>query len=159
VVSDCSIEAQARECELHLERGPQITIRGDPELLRRAIENIIRNAIRYSPRGAPVEISLKDAGSAAHITVRDHGPGVPPDALGRIFDPFYRVDPDRSRSGGGVGLGLAIARRAVELHEGTLRASNADPGLLVEMEISKEAAVGRRNATVVDTHTTAAKER
>ena len=139
IVEDCSIEAQARNCELHLSGAPQITVIGDPELLRRAIENIIRNAIRYSPQGAPVDIKLDDSGSVARISVRDQGPGVPPESLGRIFDPFYRVDPDRSRTGGGVGLGLAIARRAVELHEGALRASNANPGLLVEIEIPKRA--------------------
>lgn len=138
VVDDCSIEAQARNCDLHLEPTPEITVNGDPELLRRAIENIVRNAIRYSPPGSPVEIALSDRGAAAHVAVRDHGPGVPAESLGRIFDPFYRVDPDRSRGGGGVGLGLAIARRAVELHDGTLQASNVDPGLLVEMDIPKQ---------------------
>jgi signal transduction histidine kinase len=139
VVEDCAIEAHARNCELNLTGTPQITVTGDPELLRRAIENIIRNAIRYSPPGAPVDIALYDNGATARISVRDQGPGVPPELLGRIFDPFYRVDPDRSRTGGGVGLGLAIARRAVELHDGVLRASNATPGLLVEIEIPKQA--------------------
>jgi signal transduction histidine kinase len=138
VVEDCAIEAQARDCELHVTGSPQITVAGDPELLRRAIENIIRNAIRYSPQGSPVDIALRDSGAAAVISVRDYGPGVPPESLGRIFDPFYRVDPDRSRTGGGVGLGLAIARRAVGLHDGTLRASNAGPGLLVEIEVPKQ---------------------
>ncbi len=146
IVEDCAIEAQARNCELRLanpamsQGAPQITVSGDPELLRRAIENIIRNAIRYSPAGTPVDIALGDSGATARISVRDRGPGVPPELLGRIFDPFYRVDPDRSRTGGGVGLGLAIARRAVELHDGALHASNADPGLLVEIEIPKQAA-------------------
>jgi two-component system sensor histidine kinase CpxA len=137
VVDDCAIEAHARNCELHLAETPQIAVSGDPELLRRAIENIIRNAIRYSPQGTRVDIALRDSGATARITVRDHGPGVPVESLERIFDPFYRVDPDRSRTGGGVGLGLAIARRAVELHDGALHASNANPGLLVEIEIPK----------------------
>jgi signal transduction histidine kinase len=138
LVEECAIEAQARSCELQLTDTRQITVTGDPELLRRAIENIIRNAIRYSPPGSPVDIALNDTPAVARITVRDYGPGVPPESLGRIFDPFYRVDPDRSRTGGGVGLGLAIARRAVELHDGSLRASNATPGLLVEIEIPKQ---------------------
>ena len=140
---DCAIEAQARSCELLLSQTPQITVSGDPELLRRAIENIIRNAIRYSPPGAVVDIELRDHHETAQVCVRDRGPGVPPESLSRIFDPFYRVDPDRSRTGGGVGLGLAIARRAVELHDGTLRASNANPGLLVEIELPKPAADNR----------------
>jgi two-component system sensor histidine kinase CpxA len=137
IVEDCGVEAQARSCELRFVPPPSITVDGDPELLRRAIENIVRNAIRYSPPEREVEISLRDRGATAQVVVRDYGPGVPNDALGRIFDPFYRVDPDRSRLGGGVGLGLSIARRAVELHDGALRASNADPGLLVEIEIPK----------------------
>ena len=152
VVDDCTIEAQARNCELHLTGRLRITLSGDPELIRRAIENIIRNAIRYSPAGAPVDIALSDTGAGARISVRDHGPGVPPDSLGRIFDPFYRVDPDRSRTGGGVGLGLAIARRAVELHDGKLRASNANPGLLVEIELPKRAADSREPARQATTH-------
>jgi two-component system sensor histidine kinase CpxA len=68
------------------------------------------------------------------VTVRDYGPGVPDDALSRIFDPFYRVDSDRNRASGGLGLGLAIARRSVQLHKGKLSAQNARPGLLVTME-------------------------
>lgn len=138
IVEDCAIEAQARNCELHLPETPSIEVAGDPELLRRAAENIIRNAIRYSPAGMPVDIELTDHGATAQIRVRDYGPGVPPEALDRIFDPFYRVDSDRSRTGGGVGLGLAIARRAVELHSGRLHASNANPGLLVDIEIPKD---------------------
>jgi signal transduction histidine kinase len=68
------------------------------------------------------------------VSVRDYGPGVPEDALTRIFDPFYRVDSDRNRVSGGLGLGLAIARRSVQLHKGKLSAQNAHPGLLVTME-------------------------
>jgi two-component system sensor histidine kinase CpxA len=143
IVDDCAIEAQARSCELLMDRVPQITVAGDPELLRRAIENIIRNAIRYSPPDAAVDIALSVHGATAQVRVRDRGPGVPPESLGRIFDPFYRVDPDRSRSGGGVGLGLAIARRAVELHDGTLRATNANPGLIVEIELPRQASDSR----------------
>jgi signal transduction histidine kinase len=148
IVEDCAIEARARSCELVLDHASQITVNGDPELLRRAIENIIRNAIRYSPPGAVVDIELADRGKTAEIHVRDRGPGVPPESLNRIFDPFYRVDPDRSRTGGGVGLGLAIARRAVELHDGTLRASNANPGLLVEIELPRQAGEGADGAVV-----------
>ena len=115
IVDDCSIEAHARSCELRLSETPQTTVSGDPELLRRAMENIIRNAIRYSPPGEPVDIELDERVGRARVSVRDRGPGVPPESLGRIFDPFYRVDPDRSRTGGGVGLGLCDrpARRRI----------------------------------------------
>jgi two-component system sensor histidine kinase CpxA len=104
-------------------------------MLRRAVENVIRNAIRYSPRQSAVEVSLARNNGKAVVDVRDHGPGVPPEALPRLFDAFYRVESDRDRSSGGIGLGLSIARRAIELHQGTIRARNADPGLEVELEL------------------------
>ena len=135
VVSDCAIEASARGCSVVLQASGPVTISGDPELLRRAAENVIRNAIRYAPQGTAVEVRLETAGSKARVQVRDYGPGVPEEALDHIFDAFYRVEGDRNRGSGGVGLGLSIARRAVELHKGTLRARNANPGLLVEMDL------------------------
>jgi two-component system sensor histidine kinase CpxA len=124
------IEATARGTAIKFEAREATQVEGDPELLRRAIENVIRNAIRHAPAGTEVEVTA--AGGA--IRVLDHGPGVPEESLDRIFDPFYRVDNDRNRSSGGAGLGLAIARRAVDLHKGAIRACNANPGLLVEIE-------------------------
>jgi two-component system sensor histidine kinase CpxA len=114
---------------------PVIAMQGDGELLRRAIENVMRNAIRYAPAESKVEVAIENGGGRAKVRIRDYGPGVPAESLPRLFDPFYRVDSDRNRNSGGVGLGLSIARRAVELHRGTLRASNASPGLLVEIEL------------------------
>jgi signal transduction histidine kinase len=137
IVSDCSIEADARGCSLVLDAAGPLTVKGDPELLRRAAENVIRNALRYSPPQSSVDVKLTPNGALARIQVRDYGPGVPEEALNRIFEPFYRVEGDRNRDSGGVGLGLAIARRAVELHKGKLQAHNVHPGLLVEMEIPK----------------------
>ncbi len=134
IADDAHIEAERRHVELHLDLCEAET-EGSPELLRRAIENIIRNAIRYSPDSERVEVALKRAGSLYRLTVRDFGGGVPEEALAHIFDPFYRVEKDRGRTSGGVGLGLAIAKRAVELHRGLLRASNAHPGLLVEVDL------------------------
>ncbi len=134
VVDDSSIEARARGCELKLQASP-VTLQGDPELLRRAVENVVRNAIRYEPHGSAVEVSVGSKDSTASVEVRDHGPGVPPEALPRIFDPFFRVEADRNRSSGGAGLGLAIARRAVDLHKGSVRAENASPGLRVRIEL------------------------
>ena len=92
------------------------------------------SSIRYEPRDSSVEVRLRRGGSGAVVEIRDHGPGVPEEALPRIFDPFYRVESDRNRLSGGIGLGLSIARRAVELHQGTIRASNANPGLRIELE-------------------------
>ena len=97
----------------------------------------MRNAIRYAPRDTEVEVTLDAPADrpARSVRVRDHGPGVPEEALPRIFDAFYRVGSDRDRASGGAGLGLSIARRAVELHKGTMRARNAQPGLEIEIEL------------------------
>ncbi len=133
LVDDAAIEAAAHGCRLVYDRREPVTVEGDPELLRRAVENVIRNAIRYAPRGSSVEVSLARNNGAAVMNVRDRGPGVPEEALPRLFDPFYRVESHRDRSSGGIGLGLSIARRAIELHKGSIRARNAQPGLAVEL--------------------------
>jgi two-component system sensor histidine kinase CpxA len=135
LADDCAIEAESRGCRLEMEAGGPVTVKGDPELLRRAVENVVRNAIRYAPEGSPVQLRVANGSGRATVAVRDFGPGVPPESLPHLFDAFYRVDTDRNRSSGGVGLGLSIARRAVELHHGKMRASNASPGLLVEIEL------------------------
>jgi two-component system sensor histidine kinase CpxA len=112
------------------------------ELLRSAVENVVRNAVRFTAEGTSVEIALSkdsDAGNNyAVISVRDHGQGVPDDSLEKIFQPFYRAEDARDRqSGGGTGLGLAITDRAVRMHGGSIKASNAaGGGLLVEMRIA-----------------------
>ena len=135
LVTDAAIEAQARGSDVRMAPAAPVTIAGDSELLRRAIENVIRNAIRHAPEATAVEASLETAGARAAIRIRDYGPGVPEEALAHIFDAFYRVETDRDRASGGAGLGLSIARRAVELHKGTIRARNASPGLLVEIDL------------------------
>lgn len=137
LVDDVAVEAEARNCRVEFKSAGPAAVQGDPELLRRAIENVLRNAIRYAPERTAIEVRLDPP---ARISVRDYGPGVPEEALPRIFDAFYRVESDRSRAaGGGVGLGLAIARRAVELHGGKLSARNAHPGLLVEIQLTAAA--------------------
>jgi two-component system sensor histidine kinase CpxA len=135
VVDDCAVEAEARGCRVSLEASEPLHFRGDRELLRRAMENIVRNAIRYAPEGTPVEVKLATGDDDAEISVRDYGPGVPENELPKIFKPFFRVDQSRDSSTGGVGLGLAIAHRAVTVHHGTLTAKNAGPGLLVQIEL------------------------
>ncbi len=136
LVEDCSIEARDRSAALKLNAPDPVTVSGDGELLRRAVENVVRNAIRFAPAGTAVEVGLsKRSVNTALITVRDFGPGVPEESLERIFDAFYRVEAHRNRASGGVGLGLSIARRAVDLHRGVMHARNANPGLLMEIEI------------------------
>jgi two-component system sensor histidine kinase CpxA len=135
VVEDCSVEAGARGSRIVLAPPPAVTVPGDPELIRRAIENVLRNAIRHAPKDSAVEVQLENGGGQAQIRIRDYGPGIAQEHLSRIFDPFYRVESDRNRASGGVGLGLAIARRAVELHKGQIFARNSDPGLLMEIDL------------------------
>jgi two-component system sensor histidine kinase CpxA len=144
ILDDVHIEAERRQVTLNSTIA-DASLEGNPELLRRAIENIVRNAIRYSPEGGRVDVSLEKRTEKLLITVRDYGSGVPVDSLANIFDPFYRVEKHRGRTSGGVGLGLAIAKRAVELHHGRLRAANVEPGLRVEIElpVASQAAVTR----------------
>jgi two-component system sensor histidine kinase CpxA len=102
---------------------------GSQELLRSAVENVVRNALRYTPPQSTVEIALEcKNGGPATIRVRDHGPGVPESELPKIFRPFYRVASARDRQSGGTGIGLAIAEGAMRLHGGSVRAANAPDG-------------------------------
>ena len=135
IVEDCQMEAEARGCHIALEAHPRIAMRGDRELLRRAIENVVRNSIRYTPGGGAVDVKLGATKDAARICVRDYGPGVPQDVLPKIFQPFFRVDDSRDTSTGGIGLGLAIAYRAIGIHHGRLWAENVKPGLMVWIEL------------------------
>lgn len=135
LVYDSELEAAAKHCKLVLKAEKPVSVLGDEELLRRAIENVVRNAIRHAPEHTAVEIELLGNAPVARVKVRDYGPGVPDESLSRIFDAFYRVDTDRNRNSGGVGLGLAIASRAIQLHKGKLLAANVHPGLLVTIEL------------------------
>lgn len=136
IVEDASIEAAARGVAVELAPSGALTATGNPELLRRAVENVVRNAIRYTAAGTTVRVTLDD-GDPVVLRIRDHGPGVPEGELERIFDPFYRVGTDRNRQSGGAGLGLAIARRAIELHAGSISARNGSPGLEVEIRLPR----------------------
>jgi len=100
----------------------------DPMRVEQIMNNLLSNALRYSPAGGKIIISLERAEEQAQVHVRDAGPGIPVDALPHIFERFYRVDRSRSRSEGGSGLGLAIARQLAEAHGGTLTAANVVSG-------------------------------
>jgi two-component system sensor histidine kinase CpxA len=120
---------------ISVEARDDVDVRGNSELLRRAIENILRNAIRYSPKGATVEAGSRLQGFDAVISVRDYGPGIRGDLAAHIFDPFFREDKSRNGGTGGLGLGLAIARRAIRVHHGDIKFENARPGALFEITI------------------------
>jgi signal transduction histidine kinase len=133
IAEDCRIEAETHGCFIAVSGGLDHQVRGNEELLRRAIENVVRNAIRYSPKESLVEIAITNKSGTARIEVRDEGPGVPPELCAKLFEPFFRVEKARDTLRGGTGLGLSIASRAIQLHHGTITAENADPGLRVSM--------------------------
>lgn len=138
VVIDADFEAQERGSRVDIVQDADLAVPGDPNLLRSAIENVLRNAVRFTRTGTTVEVALRTnrmtSADEAVISIRDYGPGVPDQELVNIFIPFYRVTDARSRDSGGVGLGLAITERIVRLHGGRIQAMN-DPngGLRVEM--------------------------
>jgi two-component system sensor histidine kinase CpxA len=137
VAEDADFEVRSRGRAVRVTATCECVAIGAPDLLRSAVENIVRNAVRHTREGTAVEVSMR-AGAPRHvvITVRDHGSGVPDDLLPHIFHPFYRVGDARDRHSGGVGLGLTIADRTIRLHGGTVRADNApDGGLVVELRI------------------------
>ena len=135
VAHDCSVEAEMRGCRIELAGNICGPVHGNPELLRRAVENVLRNGIRYSPEKSPIELDFGENADDVIISIRDYGPGVPDEALARIFDPFFRVEEARNTNGGGSGLGLSIAKRAVHVHRGSIIAENATPGLRVTITI------------------------
>ncbi len=135
VVDDASYEAKPLHKEVKALQMEHCRVRGSFELLRSGVENVVRNAIRYTPENTTVEVSLNWKLDTAVLTVRDYGPGVPETELQHIFEPFYRVSEARERASGGVGLGLSIAERTVKLHGGAIHAENAQNGLLIIIEL------------------------
>lgn len=120
----------ARGAGVSLRIGPLCPARvaGDPDLIRQVLDNLVGNAVEYTPAGGEVVVSARRADGRVVLEVRDTGVGIPGDALPRIFDRFYRVDESRSRRTGGTGLGLSIAKAAVERHGGTIEVASV-PGL------------------------------
>jgi two-component system sensor histidine kinase CpxA len=135
IAEDCWIETDARHCWVMVDAADNPSMLGDRELLRRAFENIVRNAVRYAPGESQVEIHLETTEQSVLITVRDYGVGVPEELLSKLGQPFFRVDDSRDSATGGIGLGLAIAKRAIAVHHGSLLLENARPGLKVSVEL------------------------
>jgi signal transduction histidine kinase len=132
IVDDAQFEASARGRTVQLIRCDACVAHGVPTLIRSAIDNVIRNAVDFTPEGTAVDVALEASTDGdAVITVRDHGPGVPPESLQKIFEPFFRTVTSGSRPRNGTGLGLAITDRAVRLHRGTIVAANAEGGGLI----------------------------
>lgn len=118
-VDEAELLAAERNVSVLAEVSPCI-LRGNERLLRRAVANLLENAIKYSPAGGAVRISGHPMGSLFRLEVIDQGPGIPEELHGRIFEPFFRVDSARSRQQGGAGLGLALVRAITEAHGGTV---------------------------------------
>lgn len=141
VTEDAEFEAQERRCHVRTSVAEgDWQVRGNASLLHSAVENVVRNAIRYTSEGSSVDIEMtsqaRSGGSDAVLRVSDSGPGVPKDALEKMFEPFYRLDDARGRQTGGVGLGLAITERAVRFHGGKVSALNRTAGgLTVEIRL------------------------
>ena len=138
LVADVRFEADAAGITLHvsvpehLRDRPEFVLNGNPDLLRRAVENVLRNAVRFSKPGQTVALALSspaEVPQAMQIEISDQGPGVPPEDLDRIFEPFERLA--QSTGSEGFGLGLSIARTAVQAHHGTIWAANRPQGGLV----------------------------
>src|SRR5271165_5619422 len=128
VVRDANFEGAAKQCTVELTGTAGSCVRGNRELLRSAVENVLRNAVRYSPDGAVVNVSVERGDGGISIAVRDRGPGVPASDLTRIFEPFYRVAESRDRDSGGEGIGLAITAQVMKAHGGAAEARNLERG-------------------------------
>jgi two-component system sensor histidine kinase CpxA len=141
VADDANYEARDLNRTVKIVASENLSVHGVEELIKSAVENVVRNAVRFTAEGTAVEVALKKQNTGGNnfavISVRDHGNGVPEESLEKIFRPFYRTEDARDRqSGGGTGLGLAITERAVKMHGGSVDAKNApDGGLIVEMKI------------------------
>jgi len=140
IVDDVDFEARGRNRAVKIVSSETIIVNASREMLRRAIENVVRNGVAYTTEGTEVEVYLdlqhKDGEDLAVVRVRDHGPGVPETALAQLFQPFYRIADARDRLTGGTGIGLAITERAIHLHGGVVTASNdPDGGLVVEINL------------------------
>ena len=137
IATDATFEGKNVEKSVVVNHADDCMMNGDPALVRSCIENVVRNALRYTKPQTNVEINLalrNGASAMADITVQDRGPGVPQESLPRLFEAFYRVSEARERESGGTGLGLSIAQKIVTLHGGTIAAQNrAGGGLMVEI--------------------------
>lgn len=134
IIEDAKFEAESRHCRIEACIESNCLFYGSAELMKQALENVIRNAVRYSTEGTQIDVTLKSIHHAVTISIRDRGPGVPETSLDKLFDPFYRVAEARERETGGSGIGLAITERSIHLHGGKISASNhPDGGLVIQI--------------------------
>jgi two-component system OmpR family sensor kinase len=120
--------AVAPQRDVKVDAPNPVVVTGDDTRLRQVVGNLMRNALVHTPSATPVEIAVSTENGFARISVADHGPGLRPDEVERIFEPFYRADPSRSRDRGGAGLGLSIVHAVVSAHGGSVRVRETDGG-------------------------------
>lgn len=135
IAEDANFEAKANDKEVVILQKDETKVFGNEQLLRSAIENVLRNAVRYTKTDSNVEITIENQHENASLSITDYGVGVPEAELEKLFKPFYRIQEARDRKSGGTGLGLAIAERAVNNHNGIINAQNTKDGLLVNIKI------------------------
>ena len=124
----------AQNGQVQIQIPDSLSVLAQPELLSRALSNLVRNAVRYAGQAGPITVSALRRDDTVVVAVADQGPGVPEASLQQIFEPFFRAEPSRSRDTGGVGLGLAIVKTCVEACQGTVSATNRMPkGLEVQI--------------------------
>jgi signal transduction histidine kinase len=143
LAEDAAFEASARAVAVKSESAGDTTVRGDMESLASAVENVLRNAIRYTDSGSEVSLTVGAEGDQVAVRIADRGPGVPEAQLESVFEPFFRVEEARERGAGGSGLGLAITKRIVRLHSGSVTAANRpEGGLEVTIRLPRAGASG-----------------
>ena len=134
IAEDARFEAEALRRSVRFSASGDAPVIGNGDLLHRAVENIVRNAVKFTKEGTTVDVRVQTTRTSAILTVSDHGPGITPSELEKVFDPFYRGESGQGTAG--FGLGLAIAQRAVDAHGGAIHAANVvGGGLQVEVEL------------------------
>jgi two-component system, OmpR family, sensor histidine kinase CpxA len=132
------VAREAQGQDVRVEVAPDAVVTAHPQLLARALANLVRNAVRYAGAAGPIVVASRAVADEVLITVSDRGPGVPADALPRLFEPFFRIEADRDRTTGGTGLGLAIVKTCVDACGGRVTARNLSPGFEVEVRLRQE---------------------
>ena len=145
IVSDAVADARAAapDREISLDAANGTIVMGDDHQLRQVLANLLANAREHTPAGTPVHVTLTAADGQAVLAVADEGPGLPAGEADKVFEPFYRADPSRTRETGGAGLGLAIVAAIVEAHGGTVAAAsepNVGATFTVRLPIADESA-------------------
>jgi two-component system, OmpR family, sensor kinase len=140
VVRDANFEGAVKNCRVRMDGAANAAVNGNRDLLRSAIENVLRNAVRYSHQDSLIGVSVARSGTGVSILIRDGGPGVPAKDLEHIFEPFYRVAESRDRDTGGEGIGLAITAQVMKAHGGSASAANRrEGGLEVRLSLPADA--------------------